>query len=133
RAEHVAPLLARTPEAMAHALEDPDALRPLASACDVCAVGPGLGQDAWGSRVFGHALGAPALVLDADALNLLAGSPRPLPPDSVLTPHPGEAARLLATSVRDIEQDRLAAARALCTRHGAVVVLKGAGTVVAAP
>jgi hydroxyethylthiazole kinase-like uncharacterized protein yjeF len=134
RGAHVAPLLARTPEAMAHAVEDPAQLGPLVSVADVCAVGPGLGRDDWGAGLLRAALaGARSLVVDADALNLLAGSPRSLPSTTVLTPHPGEAARLLGRTVREIQRNRIAAAHALRTRFGCVVVLKGAGTVVAAP
>lgn len=134
RAAHVAPLLARTPEAMAHAIEEPDDLVRLSASADVCAIGPGLGRDAWAVGMLRAALtGAHALVVDADALNLLAASPRSLPPDTVLTPHPGEAGRLLGRSVAEVQHDRLAAAHALCSRFGCVAVLKGAGTVVAAP
>jgi hydroxyethylthiazole kinase-like uncharacterized protein yjeF len=83
--------------------------------------------------------GAARLVLDADALNAIAGSPslrsalaaRPRP--TVLTPHPLEAARLLGTTVGQVQADRLAAARRLAQETGAVVVLKGSGTVLAAP
>src|SRR5699024_7979485 len=72
---------------------------------------------------------------DADALNLLAkgGSAKPLAADAILTPHPGEAARLLGVATAEVQADRYAAARRLCDRFGCVVVLKGAGTVVAAP
>src|SRR5690606_30803231 len=115
RAVHVAPLLARTPEVMAHAVEDPDEAALLAVAADVCAIGPGLGRDAWATGMLRAAMSrAHALVVDADALNLLAASPRSLPADTVLTPHPGEAARLLGKSVADVQLDRLAAAHALC-------------------
>ena len=134
RPVHVAPLLARTPEAMAHAVEDPDEAARLVAAADVCAVGPGLGRDAWAAGLLRAAIGgAPALVVDADALNLLAASPRSLPADAILTPHPGEAARLLGGTVADVQRDRLGSAHALCARFGCVVVLKGAGSVVAAP
>jgi hydroxyethylthiazole kinase-like uncharacterized protein yjeF len=85
---------------------------------------------------------APRLLLDADALNAVAGdaslatllaarAARGAP--TVLTPHPLEAARLLATSTAEVQADRLAAARELAARTGAVVVLKGSGTVVATP
>lgn len=134
RTAHVAPLLARTPEAMAHAIEDPARMAPLLAAADVCAVGPGLGRDAWASGLLDAAIAsARALVVDADALNLLAASPRPLAADTVLTPHPGEAARLLGWALDEVQRDRIAAARALCARYGCVAVLKGAGTVVAMP
>lgn len=138
RGEHVPALLARRPEAMAHAVASADDLAPLLEAADVVAVGPGLGQDDWGRRLLAAALdsGKPA-ILDADALNLLEESlqapSRALPRDCVLTPHPGEAACLLGTTSSEVQADRLGAARTLCDRFGCVVVLKGAGTVVAAP
>ena len=72
-------------------------------------------------------------VLDADALNLLAQAPRMLASTDLLTPHPGEAAHLLACDVADIQRDRFAAAQALCERFGAQVVLKGAGSIIASP
>lgn len=134
RAAHVPPLLARQPEAMAHAIESADALAPLFARATVIAIGPGLGQDAWGRAMLGAALAeAKPLVLDADALNLLAAAPRALPAGTILTPHPGEAARLLGTDVAAVQSDRNAAALALVQRHGVVVVLKGAGTLVVAP
>ncbi|WP_295574480.1 NAD(P)H-hydrate dehydratase [uncultured Stenotrophomonas sp.] len=133
RREHVGPLLARLPEAMTHALEDGDALMALLDKARVVATGPGLGQDEWARALFARALacGRP-LVLDADALNLLAQDPRALP-DAILTPHPGEAARLLGCGTADIQADRYASAQALAERFHAVVVLKGAGSIVAAP
>jgi len=133
RAAHVAGLLARRPEAMARAIDDADAVQPLLDAADVIACGPGLGTGPWGAALYRHALacGRP-LVLDADALNLLAADPRPVG-DAVLTPHPGEAARLLGTDTASVQRDRYAAAAALAVRHRCTVVLKGAGTIVAAP
>ncbi len=134
RAAHVPVLLARRPEAMTHAVEAAEALHALLASADVVAVGPGLGQDAWGNALFSAAIShAKALVVDADALNLLALQPRPLPADCILTPHPGEAARLLGITTHDVQADRRSAAHAICERHACVVVLKGAGTVVAAP
>lgn len=135
RAEHVTAMLSRRPEVMARSVDpnDPELLELLQSA-DVIALGPGLGQEAWGEALFEAALasGKP-LVLDADALNLLAAMGQPLPEGCVLTPHPGEAARLLATDARALQRDRYSAANGLAQRYNAVVVLKGAGTVVAAP
>jgi NAD(P)H-hydrate epimerase len=98
-------------------------------------IGPGLGQSDEAAAWLGDVLasGLPA-VLDADALNLVAAGRAPALPDAagplVLTPHPGEAARLLGSSTAEVEADRLAAARALASRTHAVVVLKGARTVV---
>ena len=133
RGAGVAALLAVRPEAMTHAVEDGAALRPLAARADVLAVGPGLGQGPWGRGLFEVAIasGKP-LILDADALNLLAMEPRPLP-NATLTPHPGEAARLLRISAAEVQADRFGAAEALAAAFDGVVVLKGAGTLVAAP
>ncbi|MBN6148871.1 NAD(P)H-hydrate dehydratase [Xanthomonas sp. AmX2] len=132
RGAHVAPLLARCPEAMAHAIEDGAELVPLLRKAGVVALGPGLGQDEWAQGLWRLALAAGTpLVLDADALNLLAQAPRALD-DAVLTPHPGEAARLLGVSTQEVQHDRFGAAAALAARYRATVVLKGAGSVVAA-
>ncbi|WP_382513156.1 NAD(P)H-hydrate dehydratase, partial [Streptomyces sp. NPDC057020] len=133
RRDHVGALLARLPEAMTHALEDGDALPALLDRATVVAIGPGLGQDEWARALFARVLacGKP-LVVDADALNLLAQDPRALP-GAILTPHPGEAARLLGCSSADIQANRYASAQALAERFHAVVVLKGAGSIVAAP
>lgn len=133
RPETVVALNVRRPEVMAGILPAADALASRLAAADVLAVGPGLGQGEWGRGVFDVALasGRP-LVLDADALNLLAEAPRAVS-GAVLTPHPGEAARLLGCRTAEVQADRFAAASALVSRFGAAVVLKGAGTVVAAP
>ncbi len=98
-------------------------------------LGPGLGTTGWAADWVGDVLasGIPT-VLDADALNLIAAmanSPvRAAAGPIVITPHPGEAARLLGTTTAEIEADRIAAARALAARTHAVVVLKGARTIV---
>lgn len=131
---HVPALLARLPEALAHVATHASQFEASLERADVIAIGPGLGQEAWGAPLLQQALAAgKPLVLDADALNLLAASPRALPPDSVITPHPGEAARLLGCTVPDIQNDRYAAAQALSERYGGVAVLKGAGSVIATP
>ncbi|MCC7632956.1 NAD(P)H-hydrate dehydratase [Stenotrophomonas rhizophila] len=133
QAAHVAPLLARLPEAMVHAVSDAQDLRALLPRAGVVAVGPGLGQDDWAHELWRlvRDSGKP-LVVDADALNLLARDAQPLH-DAILTPHPGEAARLLQTTTAQVQADRYAAAQALAERFHAMVVLKGAGTVIAAP
>ncbi|MFB2638297.1 NAD(P)H-hydrate dehydratase [Shewanella bicestrii] len=96
----------------------------------VVVLGPGLGKHDWGYNLFKAAgLSDKPCVLDADALNLLSQEPR-RQTNWVLTPHPGEAARLLGCSVADIELDRFAAVRALQQKYGGVVLLKGAGTVI---
>jgi len=136
RAEHVPVLLTRRPETMARAVDDADALRPMLERCTVVAVGPGLGKGAWGEALLEAALAADLpIVIDADALNLLAAGPQAQAnfERAVLTPHPGEAARLLDQPIQALEADRLGAARLLASRLGGTVVWKGAGTVVSAP
>lgn len=131
RAEHVPALLAAQPACMSHALAEQPVLAPALQSASVLALGPGLGVGAWGQALFEQAIACDLpKVIDADALNVLAATPRPLS-DVVLTPHPGEAARLLGCSVADVQHDRFAAAQALATRHRATVVLKGAGSIVA--
>ena len=133
RAAHVPALLARCPEAMAHAVEGTAELAPLLERADVVAIGPGLGQGEWG-RALLHAVLACAKprVFDADALNLLASSGASLRVDDIVTPHPGEAARLLGCGTAEVQRDRFAAAAALQARLGCAVVLKGAGSIVQA-
>jgi len=131
RKAHVGPLLARRPEAMTYAVESGSDLQPLLDAAEVVAIGPGLGQGEWGRALLRLALEAgKPLVLDADALNLIAANPRPLG-DAILTPHPGEAARLLGRTPREVQADRFGAIAQLCTRLHATVVLKGAGSLIA--
>ncbi|WP_426663279.1 NAD(P)H-hydrate dehydratase [Rhodanobacter aciditrophus] len=134
RVEHLLALNAARPELMAHGVDGPQALEPLLDRAGVLALGPGLGQGAWSHALWLTALdsGKP-LVLDADGLNLLAREPRRFTQAAVLTPHPGEAARLLDSTVAEVEADRFAAARTLAARCRAVVVLKGAGSLIAAP
>lgn len=130
RAAHASALTAAQPELMCHGIEAADDLAMLLKRADVVAVGPGLGQDGWGRSLMSKALDSRLpLVVDADALNLLAVEPMPRG-NWVLTPHPGEAGRLLARSTADIERDRLTAARELRARYGGSVVLKGAGSLV---
>jgi len=133
RADARAALQVRRPEVLGAAVAGATALASLLARADVVAVGPGLGQGAWGRELLDAALrsGKP-LVLDADALNLLAVAPRALA-GAVLTPHPGEAARLLGCSVSAVQADRFAALDALVERYRCAVVLKGAGTLVGAP
>ncbi len=115
---------------MIHSVESGAELRPLLERATVIAVGPGLGQSNWSHELLNAAIDVDMpLVLDADALNLLARNPRQH--DCwVLTPHPGEAARLLQTNPQSVQKDRYFAATSLQSRYGGVCVLKGAGTVV---
>jgi len=130
RPAHVAGLLSARPELMGHGVEDAASLQPLLERATVLALGPGLGQDDWARALYGAALdsGKP-LVVDADALNLLAGS-RQQRDNWVLTPHPGEAGRLLGKTSAGIQQDRFASLAALCEHYGGTVILKGRCTLV---
>jgi ADP-dependent NAD(P)H-hydrate dehydratase / NAD(P)H-hydrate epimerase len=134
RAAHANVMASQRPELMCHGVEDAQSLAPLLARASVVTVGPGLGRGAWGREMLGAALTVPApLIIDADGLNLLAES---APEQArggqvrILTPHPGEAGRLLACPARQVEADRFAAARAIAERYQATVVLKGAGTLV---
>lgn len=118
------------PELLTCAVEGTAALRSALQRATVLAIGPGLGQTAWGRALLAAALECRLpKVLDADALNLLAADPM-RHPDWVLTPHPGEAARLLGGSTSAVQAQRFDALRALLERYGGVCVLKGAGTLI---
>ena len=128
---HVAPVLAARPEVMVHSVDGPRDLHLLLHQASVVVIGPGLGQDDWARGLWAAAFDAHRpLVVDADALRLLAADPVNRD-DWVLTPHPGEAAALLAVSTAEINAQRLDAAHRLHQRYGGSVILKGAGSVVA--
>ena len=106
----------------------------------VIAAGPGMGKDDGAKRALRQVLQSPsALLLDADALNLVGESPElaesaaKRQAATLLTPHPAEAGRLLGLSTRNVQDDRLAAALAIARRYRAFAALKGNGTIVAAP
>ncbi|HWU75916.1 MAG TPA: NAD(P)H-hydrate dehydratase [Rhodanobacter sp.] len=134
RGEHACALNATRPELMVRGVDGVQALLPLLDRASVLALGPGLGQGGWGHALWLTALDAgKPLVLDADGLNLLAHEPRRFSMPVVLTPHPGEAARLLGMTTAELGRDRFAAVRELSRRYAAVVVLKGAGSLIAQP
>lgn len=129
RMENIAPLITARPELMVHELTAASLEESLEWA-DVIVIGPGLGQQEWGKKALQKVENSRKPVLwDADALNLLAINPDKRQ-NRIITPHPGEAARLLNCAVSQIESDRLLAADRLVKRYGGCIVLKGAGTVV---
>jgi len=133
RRKHSISLAGALPEAMWADGESGETLNALAEKADVVALGPGLGRSEWSLEVWRRLLDRDLpVVLDADGLNLLAehGFERD---NWILTPHPGEAARLLGTSIPEVQADRFAAVRALARRFNAIAVLKGAGSLVADP
>jgi len=130
RGEHAGIVTMRRPEVMAHGVNQRIDIAALIRRCNAIGLGPGLGQTAWSNMLFEAVLerGVPA-VIDADALNLLSKQQRKSS-NWVLTPHVGEAARLLGCSVEAIQDDRVAAIQSIQQRYGGVVVLKGAGSLV---
>lgn len=128
--ENVASLLTARPELMVQELTA-STLDDGLEWADFITIGPGMGQGPWGKKALKKVENSHKPMLwDADALNLLAISPDKRQ-NRIITPHPGEAARLLNVKVSEIESDRLLAVRRLVKRYGGVVVLKGAGTLVA--
>jgi NAD(P)H-hydrate epimerase len=122
--------IASQPELMTAATDTARGVASLAERVSIIAIGPGLGRGPWATEMLDAALSADRpLVVDADALNLLAERAHRRD-DWVLTPHPGEAALLLGTDASRVQADRLGAARELQGRYGGTVVLKGAGSIV---
>ncbi|MBJ6137216.1 NAD(P)H-hydrate dehydratase [Marinobacter litoralis] len=132
RPEHVTAALVRCPSVMVRGVVHGSELTALIEQADVIVCGPGIGKSAWGQQMLQQVLdSAKPRVLDADALNMMATRAAIPSNQHVLTPHPGEAARMLGCSVAEIEADRLAAAQKIQRIWGGVVLLKGAGTVIA--
>lgn len=152
RSSHRTAMLARRPEIMVMGTEDGsasnesgssaivniDKLNELIDRASVIVIGPGLGNSKWSEELLQIALSAQLakdipLVVDADALNLLSARSKPLRRDNwILTPHPGEASRLLNTSIDAVQQDRFASVAALQSRWGGACLLKGSGSLICA-
>lgn len=131
RPEQVSVVVAARPELMCCGVLSAAKLAPLLMRASVIAIGPGLGQDEWARSMFAAVMASDKpLIVDADALNLLAQQPYRRN-NWVLTPHPGEASRLLGTTTAAIQAARLQSLQALLDRYSGTVVLKGAGTLVA--
>ncbi|MGZ8244197.1 NAD(P)H-hydrate dehydratase [Methylomagnum sp.] len=130
RQDHAALLNLARPELMCHGVEGREELRAVLARASVIALGPGLGRSDWARELLASVLATELpLVVDADGLNLLAE--HPLRRDHwILTPHPGEAARLLGVSTAEVQRDRYAAVRELQAKYGGVAVLKGSGTLI---
>ena len=125
------------PELMVKGVGGGEELGLMLSGDHVLAIGPGLGRGSWSESLLRAGLASELrLVVDADALNLLAEmdlAAEGLQPDNwILTPHPAEAARLLSCEVAEIQNDRVTAAHRIANKYQATVVLKGCGTVIAA-
>ncbi|MCB1828182.1 MAG: NAD(P)H-hydrate dehydratase [Coxiellaceae bacterium] len=133
RPEHVCVVSTDRPEIMCHQVQKSEDLTPLIEKATVIVIGPGLGKTDWAKMLLEKVLNAsqPKL-LDADALNLLSNQPK-RSNQWVLTPHVGEAARLLDINVNDVQEDRDNTAKHLQEKYGGIIVLKGAGTIVQGP
>ncbi len=131
--DHAAMLNAGRPELMVRGIDSAAVQRKLTERATVVALGPGMHHSAWSHNCWARANVADLpMVVDAGALSYLAGAPERRH-RRVLTPHPGEAAKLLDIETRDVQADRLRSAKELRLRYGGVVVLKGAGTIIAGP
>jgi NAD(P)H-hydrate epimerase len=132
--ENVAAISAGRPELICLPLTSARSELPEAiDKAEIIAIGPGLGRTPWASEALQAVLATDKpLVVDADALNLIAEAGAAPRDNWILTPHPGEAGRLLDISTEQIQADRLAALDRLVARYGGTVVLKGAGTLVGA-
>jgi NAD(P)H-hydrate epimerase len=132
RPAHVDMVNAGRPELMCHGIEDVADLMPLLNRASVVAIGPGLGQSAWAQAMLAEVMQTQLyLVLDADALNLVAARPHKRG-RWIFTPHPGEAARLLGWSSEQVQKDRFKTVNAISEQYNCITVLKGAGSLVQA-
>lgn len=131
RSKHASLINIGRPELMCHGVEDSPQIQALLDKANVVVIGPGLGQDDWAQAMFSAVVASSkTCVVDADALNLLAKQPMQSN-NWILTPHPGEAARLLDCHKQTVASDRFAAVKSLQSRYGGVAVLKGAGSLIA--
>lgn len=135
RPEHIAPIVSRRPEVMVHGIHSGQQLAPLLESATILVIGPGLGKSTWSEQLWQQAYQSDLpMVVDADALNLISEKrivEKPYKNNWILTPHPGEASRLLNQSTADIQSDRFKSAKALQNTFGGVAVLKGAGSLIA--
>ena len=133
---HAAFIAAQVPELIVHAVDNTAVLEAAGIDFDAIALGPGLGRTPWAESLCEWAYAQPCpLVNDADGLNWLAdaGDLGVQAQPRIMTPHPGEAARLLGISTQAVQRDRLHSVRELAERYAATIILKGAGTLVSGP
>lgn len=136
RAEHVAPILSRRPELMVIDAQNLARRQQAITQADVVVVGPGLGRSGWARALFDEVMAtANRTVIDADGIGLLAERDEQsgLLGERIITPHSGEASRLLGLTSLEVESDRQAAVLALAEKAQAVALLKGPGTLIAEP
>lgn len=133
RPQHAALINVTRPEIMCRGITQAEDLDPLLAKADVVVLGPGLGQSDWAKALWAYIVEKNLpLVVDADGLNILSQTDKYYE-NWVLTPHPGEAARLLDDTTDTVQSDRLAAIKEINKRYGGVCVLKGSGSLILAP
>jgi NAD(P)H-hydrate epimerase len=131
--ENAAVITAQRPELMCRAIHSVAQVELLINKASVIVIGPGLGLDEWAQSLFAVCVkSSKPKVVDADALNLLAKNFKQSE-SWILTPHPGEAGRLLGLETIQIQQDRFEACLALQNRYKGVALLKGAGSLIQCP
>ena len=135
RKAHICSTVAACPELLCYGVDsDTSVLDQLLEKATFIVLGPGLGQSNWSKQLFDKIIvSSLPMLIDADGLNWLSHyertvSPRP---NWILTPHPGEAARLLGISTQDVQANRRQSIQLLQTRYGGVIVLKGAASMIA--
>jgi len=130
RYAHASVINSTRPEIMSYPAEREHEIKPLIAKASAIAGGPGLGQSEWAATLFAASINSEkTLVVDADALNLLAMEPHKRD-NWILTPHPGEAARLLDITTEEVQADRFSAVQKIAEKFGGCVVLKGNGSLV---
>jgi len=131
--EHARILTTYRPEIMSHAIRTKKDLNKLIEKATLLVLGPGLGLSRWSKKIYDQSMQSEKnMIVDADALNLLAQEPIQKP-NWILTPHPGEAGRLLNQPVDKIQENRFIAVNSLQKKYDGYIVLKGAHTLVAGP
>jgi hydroxyethylthiazole kinase-like uncharacterized protein yjeF len=130
RIENAVVMNATCPEIMCHGVGFPEELNNLIERADVIVIGPGLGQSEWAQELANFVFNIPKpMVVDADALSFLTPETE-RKEQRILTPHPGEAARMLKMTAEEVQEERLIAIQKLHQLYGGVNVLKGAGTLI---
>jgi len=135
RQEHVTSLVTMQPEIMVNGVDSGQEFEPMldseAKRYSAVVIGPGLGQTAWSEQMLHQVLNSQQpLVIDADGLNLIAGKAESKRDNWILTPHPGEAGRLLKCATAEVQQNRFEAVKLIQKQYGGVILLKGAGTLI---
>lgn len=130
RYAHASVVSSIRPEIMSYPAEREEEIKFLIEKAGVIGVGPGLGKSEWAATLFATALNSEKpLIVDADALNLLAVE-HVKRDNWILTPHPGEAARLLGITTEEVQADRFSAVQAIAEKFGGTIILKGCGTLI---